>query len=168
MNYELRKQLGEFETDEKRDVAIDKFVEGNKEKFRKAIDSLFQDVFDEHHRWLEENAPISLREEAVGRAQKLLTAVLNGDEEAASALFECGESGRRRQLGPDKGEPWACVIHNSLHITREQKLRQAIVEKHADLLKNERILDLEAQVEGLRLQIVEANKRLNNMGCLGV
>lgn len=168
MNYELRKQLGEFETDKEWDAPIDKFVEANKESFRKALEKVFQDVFNEHHDWLEVNAPANLRGAAVERAKKLLEAVLEGNEEAASALFECGDSGRYRQSGHDKGEPWTCAIHGNLYLTSAQKLRQAIVEKHADLLKDERILDLESQVEGLRLQIVEANKRLENLGSYGV
>jgi len=168
MSYELSKQLGEFETDEQWAAPFDTFVEANKERFKKALDGMFQDVFNEHHDWLEDNAPANLRASAVERAKKLLTAVLEGDEEAASALFECGDSGRYKQIGHDKGEPWACAIHGNIHLPKEQKLRQALIEKHADLLKNERILDLESQVEGLRLQIVEANKRLERLGSFEV
>jgi len=109
-----------------------------------------------------------LQEVAVERAKDLLDAVLKGDEQAAAALFECGDSGRYIQIGYDKGKPYACSIHGKLHLTPVQKLRQALVEKHADLLKNERILDLESQVEGLRLQIVKANKRLEELGSFGV
>ena len=168
MSYELRKQLGEFETDEQWDAPIDKFVSDNKGRFKKALDGVFQEVFNEHHDWLEGNAPYNLRASAVQRARKLLTAVLEGDEEAASALFECGDSGRYRQIGWDKGTPYACSIHGKLHLTPRQKLREALVEKHADILKNERILDLESQVEGLRQQIVKANKRLEKLGSYGV
>jgi len=168
MSFELSKQLGEFETDKEWDAPIDKFVADNKGRFKKALEEVFQDLFNEHHDWLEDNAPANLRASAVERAKKLLTAVLEGDEETASALFECGDSGRYRQMGHDKGEPWACAIHGNLHLPKAQKLRQAIVEKHADLLKTERILDLESQVEGLRLQIVEANKRLERLGAFGV
>jgi len=168
MSYELRKQLGEFETDEQWDAPIDKFVSDNKGRFKKALDGVFQEVFNEHHDWLEGNAPYNLRASAVQRARKLLTAVLEGDEEAASALFECGDSGRYRQIGCDKGKPYACSIHGKLHLTPRQKLREALVEKHADILKNERILDLESQVEGLRQQIVKANERLEKLGSCGV
>jgi len=168
MSYELSKQLGKFETDEQWDAPIEKFVSDNKERFKKALENVFQEVFNEHHDWLEDNAPISLQEVAVERAKDLLDAVLKGDEQAAAALFECGDSSRYKQIGCDEGEPWACSIHGNLHLPSAQKLRQAIVEKHADLLKSERILDLESQVEGLRLQIVEANKRLENLGSFGV
>ena len=168
MSYELRKQLGEFETDEQWDAPIDKFVSDNKGRFRKALEKVFQEVFNEHHDWLESNAPANIQGAAVERARKLLAAVLEGDEEAASALFECGDSSRYKQIGCDEGEPWACSIHGNLHLPSAQKLRQAIVEKHADLLKSERILDLESQVEGLRLQIVEANERLEKLGSCGV
>jgi len=168
MSYELRKQLGEFETDEQWDAPIDKFVSDNKGRFKKALEEVFQEVFDEHHDWLESNAPANIQGAAVERAKKLLTAVLEGDEEAASALFECGDSGRYRQIGWDKGTPYACSIHGKLHLTPRQKLREALVEKHAELLKNERILDLESQVEGLRQQIVKANERLEKLGSCGV
>ena len=168
MSYELSKQLGEFEIDEKWDAPIEKFVKDNKECFKKALDRLLHDVFNEHYDWLEDNAPANLRGTAIERAKKLLTAVLEGDEDAASALFECGDLGRYSQIGYDKGKPYGCSIHGKLHLPPAQKLRQAIVEKHADLLKNERILDLESQVEGLRLQIVEANKRLKELGTYGV
>jgi hypothetical protein len=160
---ELSKQLGEYETDEERDKPIDDFVKANKEQFKKQLDSFMSEVFDQHYQWLEDNAPLALTEESVSRARQLLVAVLEGDEECAKALFEC-DSDRYVAIGIDKGEPWASVIHGKLHITDAQKLRAAIVEKHADMLQSERIKDLESQLEGVMLQLKKANKRLGDAG----
>jgi len=159
----LEKALGEYEHDEERDKPIDEFVKANKAAFKKQLDVWFSEVFDQHYYWLEDNAPIALTEESVSRAKKLLTAVLEGNEEAAKALFECDDE-RHVTMGIDAGKPWAKVVHGQLSITSAQKLRKAIVEKHADLLRTNYIKDLESQVEGIQTQLKEANKRLTVAG----
>jgi len=160
----LSQALGEYEENEERDNLITKFIESNKEQFKKQINSLMSDVFDKHYYWLEENAPLSLSEESVSRAKKLLAAVLEGDNEAAGALFETGHDSRRvNEIFNNAGKPWSEIIRGKMHQTDAITLRQKLCELYPDLLKNERILDLESQVESVTRQLAEANKDLSRM-----
>jgi len=160
----LSQALGEYEANEERDELITKFVQGNKDQFKKQLDSLMSEVFDQHHYWLEENAPISFAEESTARAKKLLTAVFDGDEEAAKSLFEAGDESRRvGKLWHDAGRPWSEIIHGKMHQPGAITLRQKLCELYPDLLKNERILDLESQVEAVTKQLAEANNDLSRM-----
>jgi hypothetical protein len=155
--------LGEYKHDEVRDKPIEDFFKANREKFKKGLDTWMHDVFEDYQNWVEDEGPFMLTQESVSRAQKLLAAVLKGDEKAAKALFECDHE-RHVSIGLDAGEPWAKVIHGKLSITSAQELRKALVEKHADLLRSEVVKDMESQVEGVQMQLKEANKRLADAG----
>lgn len=160
--------LGRYETNEERDKPILDFVQDNKAAFKKQLDSWMGEIFDNHYYWLTENAPCHINDEAVKKAKSLISAVLGGDEEAAKALFQCGDSTRYKSFGDDTGKPWARVVNGKMRLTTEQELRQALVEQHADLLRTEVVKDLESQVAGLIKQLEEANKRLENAGHLAV
>ncbi len=55
------------------------------------------------------------------------------------------------------------IIHGKLFEQGCIKLRRDIVNAHADLLKNERILDLEDQVKSLVAQVNKANREKDEM-----
>lgn len=116
------------------------------------IRSLAYELHNRIYRGLEDNLASDLNDEVAKRAENLLMKVLRGDEDAAKALFKCG-SGRREAYGPNTGRPWAKLINGHLHQTPAVEFRAAIVEAHSELLKDERILDLEAAVEGLKAQL---------------
>jgi hypothetical protein len=97
--------------------------------------------------------------EATNRARHFLECVLAGDTKAAEALFELGQSSRYCCSGMDEGSPWAQVIHGAIFETGAIKLRRELVEAHADILKTERMADLESIIEGLRSQIVKLEER---------
>jgi len=88
-------------------------------------------------------------------AESAVEAILNGDENAMRRYLSCQDG---RYNGRDGEHP---VIHGKLFETGAIKLRKQVVDAHPELLKNERILDLEDQVKSLVAQVVklEAEKR---------
>lgn len=127
------------------------FIEqGRKESIKNEIARLVDDEFDQ----LELYAAEHISAVAASRAEKFLKRVLNGDEDAAMSLLgdERGVS-RRRTNRHDAGEPWPSLIHGSLFETDGIRLRRKVVEANADLIRDERIADLEATVEGLENQV---------------
>ena len=143
------------------DKAAEGHVKQTQNATKKALDSWFSECFDRHYDAMIESFPICINDEACKRANNLLDRVLEGDEEAARALFNAQESSRRSVIGFNKGRPLSQIIHGKLHTTDEIRLREALVNAHADLLKGERILDLESQLEGVTEQLREANRRLD-------
>ena len=115
--------------------------------------NLAYELHDQLHRGLEESLASDINAEAANRAERLLLKVLKGNEDAAKALFKCGNDGNRRKAYGPTGRPWAQVIHGHLYQSSAVELRSAIVEAHSELLKDERIKDLEAAVEGLSAQL---------------
>lgn len=82
------------------------------------------------------------------------------------AIMRGDENQMRRYLGLDgytgRHENHE-VIHGTLFETGAIKLRKEIADAHADLIKNERIKDLEEQVKSLVNQINEKDKRLDEL-----
>ena len=87
-------------------------------------------------------------------ANNSIQAILKGNEEELRSYLSCLEG---CYTGRDRDHP---VIHGRLFETGAIELRKQIVEAHAELLKNERILDLEDQVKRLvkRVNKAEAEK----------
>ena len=121
---------------------------------KKGIKSEIEQIVDSEFDRLEEYANEFICETAARRAEKFISRVLNGDNDAAKSLIDA-DGGRYRACGHDHGKPWASLIHGSLFETATVVLRRKIVEAHADLLRSQRIADLEATVEGLSIQIRE-------------
>ena len=131
--------------------------EGRKKEITSAIESIIEDEFYR----LEEYASEHLNDVARRRAEGFLKTVLEGDHDAASELFGAGSSSRYREIGWDAGKPWASIIHGSLFQSSQMKLREKLVAAHPDLLRNERIADLESIVDGLTRQIKSLESDLN-------
>ena len=138
--------------------AVKEFIaQGRKDKIKSVIEDLVEDEFER----LEEYADEYISQTAASRAEKFLERVLKGEEDAAMALLGDKHGGDRyRQLGYDAGKPWASLIHGTLFETGGIRLRRAIVEANADLLRNERIADLESIVDGLTQQVRELTAQL--------
>jgi hypothetical protein len=134
---------------------VQEFIDQNRKKqIKGVIEELINDEFDR----LQEYANEYISHVAADRAEKFLERVLKGDEEAAKQLI--GDGGRYRSSGYDQGKPWASLIHGRLFETDGIKLRRQVAEAHADLIRNERIADLESIVEGLSNQIREIERDL--------
>ena len=125
------------------------------------IKSVIEELVDDEFLRLEDFGDEYISQTAAHRAERFLERVLAGDDDAAMALLGDKSGSSRYMLnGPDKGKPWANIIHGRLFESGGIALRRQIVEAHADLLKNERIADLESVVEGLTAQVREAEVQL--------
>lgn len=127
----------------------------------KQIKSVIEQLVDDEFERLTEYADDFISNTAASRAERFLERVLKGDADAAMALLGDKMGGsRRRMVGCDEGKPWAHLIHGSLFETSCMELRRSIVEAHPELLRNERIADLESVVEGLSRQVRELERDL--------
>lgn len=88
-------------------------------------------------------------------ASRVVTEILEGrDDQMRRYLGLDGWTGRDREHS---------VIHGTLFETGALALRKKMAQAHADMIQNERILDLEAQVKSLVSQI---NKKDNEIETL--
>jgi hypothetical protein len=124
-------------------------------EIKEAIAALVNEELDR----LEVDAAYFLTDLAARRAEAFIERLLKGDEDAAKALFGTGEGGYR-QAWHKAGQPWAQLINGKLFQTSSMTLLQGIVDANPDLLRNNRIKDLESVVEGLSIQIRELTERL--------
>jgi len=128
-----------------------------KASLQRAVAELIDDEFGR----LIDSAADHISATATARAQAFLRQVLEGDKDAAMRLLGDPRGGERhRTIGCDAGKPWASVMRGMIFETGGIALRRRIVEAHAELLKSERIKDLESIVEGLRLQVVDLGRQL--------
>jgi hypothetical protein len=148
-------QLNGYDT-EPHQAAVKSFIQKNRKEF---ILREIQELVNDELCSLEDNAAYHLACVASNRAEEFYERLLSGDAEAAIQLFG-GDKDRYKQLGCDAGEPWAHLIHGRLFQTRAMEMRQKIVEAHADLIRNERIKDLESIVDGLQRQIISTQAEL--------
>ena len=150
--------------EEEAEVLAKSFLnEDQAETCKKEIGEILEEVIRQQFDDLESDGAVQrfLIDTACSRVEAFLEKVLKGDEEATKELFGCGWRSRYRTVGFSDviDRPWSRVIHGSIFETDVMKLRRRIVEANVDLLKDERILDLESQVEGLRKQIVDLEGR---------
>lgn len=138
---------------------------------KKATDSIMCDIeSDLMYRLKDELAP-NLVAFVTDMAKRTVTSILEGNENEMRRYLSCenptywnGRSDTENAFtNPRKIEEWHRVIHGKLHESGCIALRHAIVEAHADLLKNERILDLEDQVKSLVAQVNKANAAKDEM-----
>jgi hypothetical protein len=152
------KDVHEYGCEEAEKVASDYLDDTRKKQVKSAVESIVEDEFYR----LEDRAAEFLEATAAQRCEQFLERVLQGDENAAGELIGAKRH-RYRSMGYDEGKPWASVIHGKIFETDIMTIRRKIVEAHPDLLRNERIADLESIVEGLRAQIIKLeadNERL--------
>ena len=143
---------------EKHEEKAQEFLsKSHKDGIKKEVEQIVDTEFDR----LEEYASEYLSENAARRAGEFLERVLKGDDDAAMALLGDKHGGNRyRSCGYDKGKPWANIIHGKLFLSGGMELRRKIVEANVDLLRNERIADLESIVDGLTQQVREVSAEL--------
>lgn len=138
-------------------VAEDFIAEGRRKQIKGVIEQLVDDEFER----LEEYANEFISQTAAARAEKFLERVLRGDDDAAMALLGDRNGGSRyHAFSSNAGKPWAELIHGKVFETGGIALRRLIVEAHADLLRNERIADLESVVAGLTQQVQKVTAEL--------
>ena len=131
------------------------------QRTRKQLSAEIAEIINEEFDRLEEYANESISQTAAGRAEVFIERLLDGDEDAARMLFV--NRNDRYRTGYEEGKPWASLIHGRLFETDGIVLRRRIVEAHSELIRNERIADLESIVEGLTLQIKDLEAQIKRM-----
>jgi hypothetical protein len=137
---------------------------------KKATDDILCQIeVDLDYRLKDELAP-NLSAFVAEMAKRTVEMLLAGNEDQMRRYLGCerghwnGRSdgdhgwGRKREI-----REWHSVIHGQLFEQGHLAVRKAIVEAHADLIKNERILDLEDQVRSLVEQVNHANAEKEKM-----
>jgi len=123
------------------------------ERVSKKVRDAVSDVVEELDHQLKSDLAYNLAWWVEHMADHAVEAILNGDEEMMRRHLSCQEG---HYTGRDKDHP---VIHCKLFEPGALELRKRIVDAHPELLKNERILDLEDQVKSLVEQVNKAEVR---------
>jgi len=100
--------------------------------------------------WLKDELAYLLAGYVEDMANRAIEAMLAGNEAMFRRYLHCEHGG---YTGRDREHP---VIHGELFEASMIELRRKLCDAHPDLLKTERVLDLESQVAGL---VTEVNKR---------
>lgn len=151
--------ISELRKDEDHKPATEFLTEERRKAMKRAVEEMVDDEFQR----LEDYANDYITDVAARRAHDFLEAVLRGDENAATRLIGGTYADRYRKGGCDDGKPWASMIHGNLFTTQAVEIRRKIVEAHADLLRNARIADLEAVVDGLQQQIANQDAEIQRL-----
>lgn len=135
---------------------------------KKATDDILCTIEgDLDYRLKDELAP-NLSSFVVEMAKRTVEMLLAGNEDQMRRYLGCERGHYNGRSDGDTWRPrpiheWHSVIHGKLFEQGHLAVRKAIVEAHADLLKNERILDLEDQVKALVEQVNKANSEREKM-----
>ena len=135
----------------------------------KQVEHIRCDIEDDvMYRLKDELAP-SLVAWVVDMAKRTVEQILEGNEDQMRRYLSCEKRGDDNEYygwtGRHNPKGWAerdivdkhPIIHGTLFEQGAVALRSKIVDAHADLIKNERILDLEDQVKSLVAQVNRAN-----------
>lgn len=140
------------------DEKMDKIVEGyDLSKFSEKIKSVMLDVEEDFRYSIKEELAIDLSDFVRKMAEDAITSLLKGDENMFKSYLSC----QKNQYNGRKIE--RPVGYNG-HIFESDPLalRKKIVNDYADILKTERILDLEAQLEAVVKQLTETRNSFEN------
>lgn len=117
---------------------------------RKKVADIAADLESSFQDGIQSNIAYNLTHWVERMAENAINAILNGDDESMRNYLSCREGGYNGRGREHQ------VIHGKLFEPGAIELRRRIVDAHADLLKNERILDLEDQVKSLVAQVNKA------------
>lgn len=123
---------------------------------RRQIDDVFDEISDRFWRWVKDNMADELAGYARDMAKEIIEAIIAGDEDGLRRLLRCKEGG---YTGRD-GDHFVSDNDGKLYEVHALQMRRRIVDAYPDLLKNERILDLEDQVRGLVKQVTDLRAEL--------
>lgn len=129
--------------------------DNTKEKIRKKLDDILCFIEDDINYDLISRLRYNLSSYVIDMAEKAVEALISGDEELLKRYLSCegyGYTGREHRHE---------VIHGRLFETGAIALRKKIIDAYPELLKNERILDLESQIKSLTEQVIKEQRRAN-------
>lgn len=122
-------------------AVADKYLELIKETIRKEYETLV------------DYAASTIEDEVARRCESFLEGVLKGDVRLAEQAISAESRAKRYRDGEKMQDPWAKVYADgSIWETAAMEIRRRLAEAHRDLITDQRIMDLEATVEGLRKQ----------------
>ena len=128
-------------------------TEESAQNVKRQAQGILNDVLEDVQWRLECDAASNIAYHVQDLFKKGFEAMLNGNEEEFRRwIFASGYTGREySHLAP--------VVHRQLFDTGPIELRRQLVEAYPELLRNERIADLECQVEALVKQVSQLEAR---------
>ena len=129
------------------------FTEATLKTVRKQLSDITCDMVAALEDSIKTDIAYNIAASAERMADDAIEAMLNGDEEKMRRALHCAHG---YWTGRDKDHP---VIHGKLFETGCIETRKQIVDAYPELLKNERILDLEDQVRSLVAQMCKLEAR---------
>ena len=120
---------------------------------REAAGEIAYDLVSDLDHSIKEDLTYNLSRYVQRMSEEVIRAILDGDDDRMRRRLSCHED---YYTGRDNKHE---VIHGKLFEPDCIELRRKIVEAHSDLLKSERILDLESQVASLVQQILKLEAR---------
>lgn len=127
---------------------------------KKNVEEILVTIQDDIEWRLKDDAAYDIQTFIVQMSEKAVKSLLEGNEAAMLGYLEANEggyTGRSTGYNPG-GRDLHPIIHGTLFEYGGIALRKKIVDAHSDLLKTQRILDLEDQVKSLVEQVNEANR----------
>lgn len=122
---------------------------------KKKAQDLAESIADDIEWNLKDNLASRLSYHVAGMAERVINALLDGNEAEMIRWLQCdkrGWTGRSDGYSTKAIEQQHPVIHGRLFEQGCVLLRKRIADAHSELIKNERILDLEDQVKSLVAQ----------------
>lgn len=133
------------------------FTEETVKRIKKKFDEIVYDIETDIEFGLKERLSTQLADFICSSAEHAVKQLLAGNEERMRSYLSAKDGG---YTGRDRDHQ---VIHGKLFETGPLELRKQIVDAHAELLKNERILDLEDQVRSLVEQVNKLERHNANL-----
>jgi len=154
--------MGKYDMYEKRNEladSIQKFLddEDSLKGLKSKVNDALADAQANLEYWIQSDMANNLAAFVHQMAKDAIEALLAGDEQNMRRYLHCE---RGYYTGRDRDHS---VIRGTLFETGAIELRKKIVNAHPELLKNERILDLEDQVASLVKQLNEKDRRIESL-----
>jgi lipid II:glycine glycyltransferase (peptidoglycan interpeptide bridge formation enzyme) len=142
--------------------------EDTMKEVKKKTDEILDTIDGDLNYRLKNDLAPNLSAFVVEMAQNTVEQLLAGNEDQMRRYMGCQQHRWNGRSDGDTWHPkpiheWHSVIHGRLFEQGHLAVRKAIVEAHSELLKNERILDLEDQVKSLVEQVNRANAEREKM-----
>lgn len=126
-------------------------------KVKKQLHDAMAEAQSDFEYWIREDGSYNLSRFVQRMADEVIEKLLRGDIEEMRARLHCADN---QWTGRDR-EHW--VIHGRLSEHDPMLLRKQIVDTFPELLKDQRILDLEDQVKSLVQQVNKAEAEKDRM-----
>jgi len=138
------------------------------ERFKKAKHHLLDDLWDELQYSLIDRMSEAIEGFVRDMATRTVDAIIKGNESEVRRYLKLdGWTGRHEDTPAWGGRQDIAsahpIIHGRLHENQAIRLRREIAQAHADLIRNERIADLEDIVASLEVQVAKADAEMARM-----